>query len=154
MVIEASRPRALRQLGLDAAQLVAAGGPQVWISITAYGRDGPAGDRVGFGDDTAVAGGLVAWDGSDGSGPCFCADAVADPATGLVAAAAAVHALASGGRWLVDIALRDVAASLAGRTLPAGDRPATPPRAPCSRGVARPLGADTEVLLTEARRRR
>ena len=42
------------------------------------------GDWVGFGDDAAVAGGLVAW---DDAGPVFCADAVADPATGLVGAA-------------------------------------------------------------------
>jgi hydroxymethylglutaryl-CoA lyase len=43
-------------------------------------------DRVAFGDDAAVGGGLVVW---DADGPCFCADAVADPVAGLVAAAAA-----------------------------------------------------------------
>ncbi|HTN78173.1 MAG TPA: hypothetical protein VMK16_00760, partial [Acidimicrobiales bacterium] len=47
-------------------------------------------------------------------GPVFCADAVADPATGLTAAAAVLDRLASGGRWLLDVALAGVAAALAG----------------------------------------
>ena len=102
----------------------------MWISITGYGRSDAAGERVGFGDDAAVAGGLVVW---DAEGPCFCADAVADPTTGLVAAAAALRGLAAGGRWLVDVALRDVAAELAGPTLQTGDRQAAPPRPPHQR---------------------
>ena len=125
VVIEAARPRALRQLGIDAESLIGAGGPQVWISITGYGRPAPAGDRVGFGDDTAVAGGLVV---RDADGPCFCADAVADPATGLVAAAAALRGLAAGGRWLIDVALRDVAAD-AGRPDAPDRRLGRPPTA-------------------------
>jgi len=116
VVIESSRPRALRHLGIDAAAVVAAGGPQVWAAITGHGRDdgrhegrdaGPG--RIGFGDDAAVAGGLVA---SDGSGPVFCADAIADPCSGLAAAAACVEALAEGGRWLLDVSLAHVAADL------------------------------------------
>ena len=83
VVIEASRPRALEQLGIVAADLVASG-PRLWVSITAYGRQGASGPRVGFGDDAAAAGGLVAW--SDES-PVFCGDAIADPLTGLTAAA-------------------------------------------------------------------
>ena len=70
------------------------------------------GEWVGFGDDAAVAAGLVAW---DEAGPCFCADAAADPATGLLAALAVVDHLAAGGRWLLDVALaRVAAAALAG----------------------------------------
>jgi hypothetical protein len=111
VVIEGSRPRALEQLGIDAAQLVSGGGPQVWASITAYGRTGPGRDRVGFGDDTAVAGGLVAWEHGE---PRFCADAIADPLAGIVAASAINAALASGGRWLLDISLAGVAAWMAG----------------------------------------
>ena len=86
VVIEASRPRALAQLGIDAAECAAAGSG-VWISITGYGRDGPAAQRVAFGDDAAVAGGLI---GGDRTDPVFCADAVADPLAGLTAAAAAL----------------------------------------------------------------
>lgn len=147
VVIESSRPRALAQLGIDAAALVAGGGPQVWVSITGHGRAGDAGSWVAFGDDAAVAGGLVAW---DDAGPCFCADAVADPIAGLVAATAALDALAAGGRWMVDVALAGVAAHVAGPTLPVPGAPVVvPPRVrPATRSAPR-LGAQTaEVLAT------
>ena len=92
VVIESSRPRALRQLGIVAES---AGGPRVWVSITGHGRDAANAMRVGFGDDAAVAGGLVTF---DARGPCFCVDAVADPLSGLAAAAAVLTALERGGR--------------------------------------------------------
>jgi hypothetical protein len=150
VVVEASRPRALEQLGIDAHALLAGARPRVWVSITGHGRGGPGRERVGFGDDAAVAGGLVCW--SDGR-PHFCADAVADPTSGLVAAAAALDALAAGGRWLVDVAMSDVAAHLAGPTLPGGDPPARAERPrfdpPPDLGPAAPLGAHTRSVLTE-----
>ena len=58
IVIEASRPRALAQFGLDAHDAVSAGGPQVWVSITGHGRSGGDALRIAFGDDAAAAGGL------------------------------------------------------------------------------------------------
>ena len=132
VVVESSRPRALAQLGIDVATVARAGRLRGWLSITGYGRDAPCGEWVGFGDDAAVAGGLVAWD--DG-GPCFCADAVADPATGLLGALAVVEHLASGGQWLLDVALARTAAHLA-RT-PVSDRPWTGPvAAPRARPVS------------------
>ena len=148
VVIEASRPRALEQLGIDALGLMSAGGPRVWVSITGHGRTGPGRDRVGFGDDAAVAGGLVCtW----GDRPVFCADAVADPTSGTVAAAAALDALAIGGRWLLDVAMSGVAAHLAGPTLPAGDPPprAVPPGAPQATGSGPRLGEHTRSVLAE-----
>lgn len=146
VVIEGSRPRALEQLGVDAASLLArSDGPRAWCSITGHGRAGSGRDRVGFGDDAAVAGGLVAWEGGE---PRFCADAVADPATGLVAAAAILDALAAGGAWLLDIALAGVAAHLAGPTLPVpAGVVAAPAVAPRHRGRATALGADTATVL-------
>lgn len=145
VVIEGSRPRALAQLGIDPGALVGGGGPRVWVSLTGHG--GSQGDRVGFGDDAAVAGGLVAWDGGE---PSFCADAVADPTSGLVAAAAVLEALASGGRWLLDVALAGVAAHLAGPTLPvpAGLDAAPPARRP-PRGHAPRLGEHTAEVLAD-----
>ena len=117
VVIEASRPRALAQLGLAAEDVLAAGdGPSVWVSITGYGRTGPGRAWVAFGDDAAAAGGLVAW---DDAGPCFFADAAADPLSGLAAAAATHAALAAGGTWLLDVAMSEVAAWVAG---PSADR--------------------------------
>ena len=152
VVIEGSRPRALEQRGIVATDLVANAGPRVWVSITGHGRTGTGRDRVAFGDDAAVAGGLVV---ADEAGPCFCADAAADPAAGLVAAAACLDALAVGGRWLVDVAMAGVAASLAGPTLgsdPDGlvDGPAdevAPPRARAATGPGPALGADTAEVL-------
>jgi len=143
LVIEASRPRALEQLGLDAAELVGQG-PQVWLSITGYGRQGPGRDRVAFGDDAAIAGGLAAW--RDGQ-PCFCADAVADPGAGMVAATAALEALEAGGRWLIDVAMVRVAAHLAGPTLDVGRIREVPPPHPAWRGRARRSGADDARFL-------
>jgi hypothetical protein len=152
VVIAASRPRALTQLGIDAATELRDGRARVWASITGHGRSPDVEHRVGFGDDAAVAGGLVSWDGDL---PCFTADAVADPATGLVAAVAVLDALAAGGRWLLDLSLADVAGHLAGPTLPA--RPTTavaPPRARAPRGAAPGLGEHTGEVLTELGARR
>ncbi|MCU1587078.1 MAG: hypothetical protein JWN31_571 [Frankiales bacterium] len=106
VVITSARPRALRQLGIWPPDEVARRPGLTWVAVTAYGLTGPWCDRVGYGDDTAAAGGLLL------DGPELFADAAADPATGLYAAIAALAALRSGG-GLVDIALREVAAHLA-----------------------------------------
>jgi len=155
VVIEASRPRALAQLGLGPDDL-GPDGPGVWISITGHGRSGPGAERVAFGDDAAAAGGLVAW---TAPGPVFAGDALADPLTGLAAAAAARAARERDGRWLVDLALADVAAWVAGEDVeadgtpwaavpdPPGPPPVAPPPAP-----APALGADTDAVLAAVRR--
>lgn len=147
VILEASRPRALEQLGIDAVALLRQAAPRAWISITGYGRQSPGRDRVAFGDDAAVGGGLVVWEHQE---PRFCADAIADPTTGLVAAVAALDALASGGSWLVDVSMADVAAFLAGPTVTAA--PSTPVAPAAVRrisGAAAPLGADTATVLRE-----
>ena len=86
------------------------------------------------------------WSVEDADGPAFCADAVADPVTGLVAAAAALDALADGGRWLLDVAMAGVAATLAGPTLATDGLVAAAPRGR-PMVAARPLGADTAAVL-------
>jgi len=105
VVVEASRPRALRHLGIDAESQAARGA--VWTSLTAYGRSGDDAMRVGFGDDVAAAAGLVVWT-EDGPGPV--GDAIADPLTGVVAAAATVDALSKGVGELLDVSMYDTAA--------------------------------------------
>jgi crotonobetainyl-CoA:carnitine CoA-transferase CaiB-like acyl-CoA transferase len=85
VVIEASRPRALESLGVGAETVMTDRRPRTWVRITGHGRTAGA-NRVAFGDDAAVAGGLVAW---DAHGPVFAGDAIADPLTGLFAAAPA-----------------------------------------------------------------
>jgi hypothetical protein len=109
---------------------------------------------VGFGDDAAAAGGLVA---PTTRGPVFVADAVADPLTGMAAAAAARLALRDGGRWLLDVPLSRVAAWVAGDDEP--DDPAwreiaDPPPPPPPPGPRRPapaLGADTATVVAALR---
>ena len=122
VVIEGSRPRALEQLGIDARSVVRRG-PQVWVSITGHGRGAASAMRVGFGDDAAAAGGLVDWVDDT---PRFVGDAVADPLTGLTAAAAVADALEAGGRSLLDVALSRVAASVAASVAESVEGPIPP----------------------------
>jgi CoA-transferase family III len=111
LVIEGSRPRALAQMGIDVEEVVRERPGVTWVSITAHGRRGDAANLVGFGDDTAVGGGLV---GRDGDGkPVFCGDALADPLTGLYAAAAGAASIISGGGRLVEVTMSSVAAHVA-----------------------------------------
>jgi CoA-transferase family III len=111
VVIEGSRSRALAQMGIDARAVVESG-PRLWVSITSHGRSQEFAHRIGYGDDAAAAGGLVGWRLGE---PRFLADALADPLAGLSAAAAIVQLIEQGGRWLVDVSLARVAASLAER---------------------------------------
>jgi hypothetical protein len=140
IVIEGSRPAALRRRRLSAADVPGLPG-RIWLRINGY-HDQP--DRPAFGDDAAVAGGLV---GADDDGPVFCGDAVADPLSGLEAARAIGESLRRGGGEVIEVAMAQVAARYAG--LPPGvtataARPAAPP--------ASPLGKDNvavERLVSE-----
>lgn len=105
LVLESSRARALSQLGIDAAACAASG--TSWLSITARGRDC---DTIGFGDDIAASAGLVVAD-ADNLLPC--GDALADPLTGVCAAAAASDALLAPRARLIDVSMLHVAAEAA-----------------------------------------
>lgn len=146
LVIDASRPRAMRQLGIDVDQVVAAG--TSWVSITGYGRTGPWADQPAFGDDAAAAGGLVA---HDRFGPMPAGDAIADPLAGVHAAVAGLAALTDDRAWLVDVALREVAAVAAALTNDGQDDHVVVarPRARPPAGPGRSLGADTATVLAE-----
>jgi hypothetical protein len=106
LVLEGSRPRALRQLGIDAEAVVRDG--TSWLSITARGRDS---DTIGFGDDVAACAGLVIRDGDD---VLPVGDAIADPLAGVTAAAAAFDALRSTEARLIDVSMLHVAAATVG----------------------------------------
>ena len=101
IVIEAARPRALAQLGIDAAQIVHTTPGLVWITITGHGATGEAAGWVGFGDDCAVSGGLSAALRAATGRTGFVGDAIADPLTGMSAALVAWEAWMSrrGGRF-------------------------------------------------------
>jgi hypothetical protein len=96
IVIEAARPRALAQLGIDAAQIVRTTPGLVWMTITGHGAIGEAANWVGFGDDCAVSGGLSAAQNAACGQTGFVGDAIADPLTGLCAALVAWEAWAAG----------------------------------------------------------
>lgn len=156
LVLESSRPRALRQLGLEAEAVVDSG--TSWLSITARGRDA---DMIGFGDDIAAGAGLQAWDRDE---PLVCGDAIADPLTGVAAAEAAAEALLDDHARLVDVSMHDVTAAAAdGAVEPhavrwhddtwwvecaAGEFPVAEPTARTPSGRAGDLGADTAEVLT------
>ena len=166
IVIEGSRPRALEQMGISAAELVAERGGLTWVSITGYGRAGEAANWIAYGDDAGVAAGLSML---LPDGPIFCGDAIGDPLTGLHAALAAYTRWQSGRGGLVSIAIRDVVRYCIGfdapptveaaharaadwqRILDAAGIAAAPPSARQPAGSARPLGADTAAVLREFR---
>ncbi|BBZ26201.1 CoA transferase [Mycolicibacterium madagascariense] len=144
VVIESSRPAALRQRGLGAEDVAAQPG-RVWLRITGYGADVDRANWTAFGDDAAVAGGVV---GRSVDGPVFCGDAIADPLTGMQAALQVAESLARGGGEVIDVAMASVAATYA--MLPESasetDLPAMPPAAPVVCQRAGDLGADDALV--------
>jgi hypothetical protein len=152
VVIESSRPGALRRRRLGADDVAARDG-RVWIRITGHGAKGDGANWPAFGDDAGVAGALV---GGGADDPVFCGDAIADPLTGLQAALHVAESLARGGGEVVDVSMAAVAATYA--ALPVGsadgDHPASEPKPPETGLAAAKLGADNdhvERLIAERR---
>jgi crotonobetainyl-CoA:carnitine CoA-transferase CaiB-like acyl-CoA transferase len=141
IVIEGSRPAALarRRLGPDD---VAPRAGRIWLRINGYDeRSG----RPAFGDDAAVAGGLV---GYGIGGPVFVGDAIADPLTGLEATLAVVESLGRGGGEVIHVSMAAVAATYAAlpTTASVSARPAPAPPAPAATVSAAELGADNDEV--------
>jgi hypothetical protein len=108
VIVTSARPRAIEQLGLELARRVCDDG-LLWIAITGYGFESDWCERVAFGDDAAVAGGLaVAAGGPDA--PVFVGDAPADPLAGMYAARAALELVEEGRGGFVDVSMRDAVA--------------------------------------------
>ncbi|MDB2438819.1 CoA transferase [Hellea sp.] len=105
IVIEASRPRALRQLGIAAEDFVAAKAGKIWARLTAYGQSE---NRIGFGDDIGISAGLGTVMDMAYDEPCFVGDAIADPINGLHLALAIQASLNQGGGVIIDLTMRDV----------------------------------------------
>ncbi|TXS94195.1 CoA transferase [Parahaliea maris] len=105
IVLEASRPRALRQMGLVAEDLLQTHPGLSWVSITGYGRQEPQANWIAYGDDAAIAAGLSAIGHQvHGQWRVF-GDAIADPLTGLHAALAGWASWLGGGGHLLDLSL-------------------------------------------------
>jgi crotonobetainyl-CoA:carnitine CoA-transferase CaiB-like acyl-CoA transferase len=141
VVIEGSRPTALLRRQVSADDIPARPG-RVWLRISGYaGRP----DRPAFGDDAAVAGGLV---GASTQGPVFCGDAIADPLTGLEATRAVGQSLRRGGGEVIDVSMAQVAARYAGlpRAPSSSEVPVAKPQPPPRSPSASPLGADNGAV--------
>ena len=105
IVIEGSRPRALRQMGIEAEQLLRDVPGLSWIGISGYGRREPEANWIAYGDDAGVAAGLSAILHQATGQWMFCGDAIADPLTGMHAAVAALASWHGGGGHLVSLSL-------------------------------------------------
>jgi hypothetical protein len=143
VVLEGSRPAALGRRGLGPHDVAPRPG-RVWLRVTGYGTADDNADRVAFGDDAAVAGGLVHWRGAE---PQFLGDAIADPLAGVTSARAVEEAVGRGGGVLIEVSMAAVAAGYA--ALPVVDvAPLLPPAVP----AAATLGADNasvDALVAE-----
>ncbi len=162
IVVEASRPRALLQLGIEADALVAEIPGLVWLSITAHGAHEDAASRIGFGDDCGVAGGLSTALRQASGKTGFVGDAIADPLTGIAAARAAWAQWQTGQAARLNLSMSGtVAAALADEEARDPERLASDLRAwAAAEGhpfpvvpsrpsqVARPFGADTPQWLS------
>ncbi|MCW0233211.1 MAG: CoA transferase, partial [Ferrovibrio sp.] len=164
IVVEASRPRALRQLGIDADALIAANPQLTWISLTGHGRAEPQAQWIAYGDDAGVAAGLSAELQRATGRWLICGDAIADPMAGLHAAFAAWAGWRRGGAGLIDLALVDVLRDCAGfelrggtqerwrnwtQQLRASRQPVRPPQARRAPYAAAAIGADTANVMRE-----
>ncbi|WP_445168083.1 CoA transferase [Mycolicibacterium sp. Dal123E01] len=138
VVIEGSRPGVLARRGYSPETLPGPDG-RVWLRVSGHGPDS---QRVAFGDDAAVAGGLVE---ASASGPVFAGDAIADPLTGVESALAVARSLQRGGGETIEVAMARVAANYAALPAtpsPSAGSPQPPPPNPC----AAPLGADNAAV--------
>jgi len=156
VVIEASRPRALQQLGIVAEDFVARKAGKIWARLTAYGQSE---NRIGFGDDIGISAGLATVMEHAHGEPCFVGDAIADPVNGLHLALAIQASLNQGGGAIIDMTMRDVLRYAMGNVPDAlakiaqnwqalakqDDAPYYPMRDP--KGDVKALGADNAVWL-------
>jgi hypothetical protein len=141
IVIEGSRPAALARRRLGPDDVVPRAG-RIWLRINGYDE---CSGRPAFGDDAAVAGGLV---GSGIGGPVFVGDAIADPLTGLEATLAVVESLGRGGGEVIHVSMAAVAATYAAlpTTASVSAHPAPAPSAPAATVSAAELGADNDEV--------
>ncbi|MFN3349126.1 CaiB/BaiF CoA transferase family protein [Pseudorhodoplanes sp.] len=93
VVIENYRPDVKRRLRIDYPDLKAVNPRIVYVSISAYGQDGPYEKWPGFDQIAQGMGGLMSVTGLPGQGPVRAGAAVADMAAGLFAAIGALTAL-------------------------------------------------------------
>jgi hypothetical protein len=164
VVIESSRVRALRHLGIDADALVREVPGLVWLSVTGHGAAGEAANWAGIGNDCGVAAGLSRALADVTGEIGYVGDAIPDPLTGITAALEGWRAFRRGEAQRIGFAMSAIAAraltderahdpgllaaelrgwgALTGRPFPKVRRRAMTTE-------ARPLGADTPRWFPE-----
>ena len=105
VVVENMRPPVKFRLGIDYETLSAVNPRIVYGSISAFGQDGPYGDRAGVDQIAQGVGGLMSVTGLPGNGPLRVGIAVSDLAAGLFLAVGILVALhdrerSGRGRWV------------------------------------------------------
>jgi len=119
IVLEGSRPRALRQMGIIAEDMICEKPGLSWVSITGYGRREPQANWVAYGDDAGVAAGLSAILHEVTGQWLICGDAIADPLTGLHTALAGWASWLAGGGQLIELSLEQTVRHCITATAPA-----------------------------------
>ena len=130
----------------------------VYVSITAYGQDGPIGHRPAYDHVVQAMSGIMETTGTDETGPIKVGGPIIDYATGLKAALAAVAAVVeqrrTGDDQRVDVAMLDSALLLMANTLAAtattGERPAKLGNEAASRSPSAGTFATADGLLAIA----
>lgn len=112
LVIEASRPHGLINLGINPEHEIKNNPNLTWLSITAYGRSDNNAMKIGFGDDVAAASGLCQLMHEATGTYQWAGDAIADPLTGIQGALLAMQALTNNSNTLIDLAMKDVVSAL------------------------------------------
>ena len=115
VLIENFTPGLMERVGLDYEAIQAINPKIVYLSITAYGQDGPYRDRPGYDMVLSAVGGLMGITGEEGRDPVKVGVAVTDVLTGVYASGAIMGALfwreRSGRGQYIDASLLDVQAS-------------------------------------------
>ena len=121
--VENYRPGAMARYGLDYPTLAAVNPKLVYVSISAFGQDGPEGHRPGFDDVVQATSGFMSIN-VRGDGPIRTGGPVLDYATGMHATSATLAALMlrqqTGSGQHVDLAMQDVTTLLMNRNVHIG----------------------------------
>src|SRR3990172_8291069 len=111
--VENYRPGAFKSLGLAYEDLARLNPKLIYVSMTAFGQDGPRGYQTAYAHPIKASSGITASTGTEASGPIKAGAPVIDYATGTMGAfaisAALYQRLRTGKGQYVDMAMFDVA---------------------------------------------
>lgn len=121
VLTENFRPGVTDRLELGYDRLSADNPKLIYMSLSAYGRNGPMGDRGGYDNVVQAAAGMMAGTGDPGRGPLKTGTPVLDFASGTMAAFAVAAALfqrtQTGKGQFIDLAMQDTAVLLMGTAI-------------------------------------